>query len=128
MGRRRDVPVTLVRDGGELAALRERALAALEALAEQESAAGRPRLREDAERARDAALSSARTAASPDLRDPHPLLGALSLAGWLMWSGAAFAFVTRGLDSASRLTPKAWRMLACMVAGFALFAAGLAFA
>ncbi len=28
-GRRRDVPVTLVRDGGELAALRERAVAAL---------------------------------------------------------------------------------------------------
>lgn len=31
-GRHRDVPVTLVRDGGELAALRERALAALDAV------------------------------------------------------------------------------------------------
>jgi len=31
-GRRRDVPVTLVHDGGELAALRERALAALGAV------------------------------------------------------------------------------------------------
>jgi 2'-5' RNA ligase len=40
-GRRRDVPVTLVRDGGELAALRDRAVAALGTVGVD---LGRPRL------------------------------------------------------------------------------------
>jgi hypothetical protein len=107
-----------------LSPYRERAFEALEVLAQDEQST----VQSSAERARSAALASSRTALSPALRDPNPWLGFVALSGWLLWSGAAFAFVTRGLDAESRPTPRAWRMLACMAAGFALFALGLAFA
>lgn len=61
--------------------------------------------------------------------DPNPGWAALAVLGFLLWVGAAVVMVLRGLKPDLKLVPrKFWALFGLVVAGWGLFALGLALA
>ena len=75
------------------------------------------------------AVSGARAQSLADPNRPHLLWTLVLLAGWITWTGGAFAFAQRALDEEDRVLPGPARLWGSLVlVGFGLFAIGMALA
>ncbi|MFT3922451.1 MAG: hypothetical protein QM778_07955 [Myxococcales bacterium] len=105
-----------------------RSLEMLEHLSRREAQRGRNEAARVALRGQTSAQNASRGFGSPLAGDPSPLFSLLALGGWLCWSLASFALVTRGLDGSGQVTPLAARCVLVIVVGMVVFALGLALA